>query len=204
MRKTNLLALAIALCGAQAAFAGPILLQVNTSSLAGTNGSIDFQFNPGPGTTQSATVSIVTNAFGGNYISGSQSDVGGATGGPVPTTLAITDSGADNEDFENYHFGNYIDFNLIFSGPAVTSPNGTATSPTSFYFTVYSDLAGTIPVLTSAPSGVLAQVNVNPNGLLSMSTTSNNATFTPEPASVWLVGGALLALGFIALRRRIA
>jgi hypothetical protein len=204
MRKTHLLAFAIALCGAQVAFAGPILIDVNTSSLAGTSGSIDFQFNPGAGTTQSATVSIVNFMGTGNYIGGSQQDVGAASGGPVPATLTITNTNADNEDFEGYHFGSYLEFNLSFSGPAVTSPSGTATSPTSFYFTVYSDLAGTNPALTSAPSGILAEVDVNPNGSFSMSTTSNNATFTPEPSSVWLVGGALLALGFVALRRRIA
>jgi hypothetical protein len=203
MRKTHLLALSVLLAASQIAFAGPIVeLLVNTSSIAGTTGSIDFQFNPGPGTTQAAMVQVLDFTSTGTYIAASQLDIGAVTGGPVPSTLAISNTDADNEDFEDFTFGNSILFELSLSGPAVTAPNGTATSPTTFYFSTFSNAAGTIPVLTSNPLGIDAEVTVNTNGSLSTSTTTSDASFVPEPSSAWMVSGALLALGIVALSNR--
>jgi len=124
------------------------------------------------------------------------------SGGPVPSILTISNTDADNEDFEDFTFGSSIFIELSFSGPAVTAPNGTATSPTTFYFSTFSDAAGTIPVLTSNSLGIDAEVTVNPNGSLSTSATTPNANFVPEPSSAWLVSGAFLALGFAVWKTR--
>jgi hypothetical protein len=206
MRKPYVLVFALLTGAAQAAFAGTMeQLLVNTSSIAGTTGSIDFQFNPGSFTSQAATVLISGFTSTGTYVAGSQSDIGAVTGGPVPFNLTISNTFAGNEDFEDFKFGNSILLTLSFSGPAVTSPSGGSASPTTFYFSTYSDLAGTIPVLTTNSSGIDAEVIVNNNGTLSTLTTTSNANFVPEPSSEWLVSGALLSAGFVVLwRRRVA
>jgi hypothetical protein len=203
MRKNHLLALTVLLAAAQAGFAGSIAeLTLNTSSISGTTGSIDFQFNPGPGTTQAATVQVLDFTSTGTYVAASQQDIGAVSGGPVPSILTISNTDADNEDFEDFTFGSSIFIELSFSGPAVTAPNGTATSPTTLYFSTFSDAAGTIPVLTSNSLGIDAEVTVNPSGSLSTSTTTPNANFVPEPSSAWLVSGALLALGLVVRKTR--
>jgi hypothetical protein len=190
MRKNHLLALTVLLAAAQAGFAGSIAeLTLNTSSISGTTGSIDFQFNPGPGTTQAATVQILDFTSTGTYVAASQQDIGAVSGGPVPSILTISNTDADNEDFEDFTFGSSIFI-------------GTATSPTTFYFSTFSDAAGTIPVLTSNSLGIDAEVTVNPNGSLSTSATTPNANFVPEPSSAWLVSGAFLALGFAVWKTR--
>jgi hypothetical protein len=138
----------------------------------------------------------------GTYVAASQQDIGAVSGGPVPSILTISNTDADNEDFEDFTFGSSIFIELSFSGPAVTAPNGTATSPTTLYFSTFSDAAGTIPVLTSNSLGIDAEVTVNPSGSLSTSTTTPNANFVPEPSSAWLVSGALLALGLVVRKTR--
>jgi len=192
--KTQLL-LPLLLSVASAAHGALVNLTVNTSTINGTTGSIDFQFNPGPLTTQAATVQIL-NFTGATYVSGTQLDIGGATGGPLPTTITIANSGADNEDFEDIKFGNSLAMTLSFTGPAITSPNGSLSSST-FALALFSDLAGTKPVLTTDPNGVLATVKLDRNtGALIPQSVSGNAQFgssVPEPSSLLLVGGALLA-----------
>jgi hypothetical protein len=60
---------------------------VNTSSISGTAGSLDFQFNPGPLVTQAASLQILSFASNGS-LAGSPSLTGDVTGGPMPATLA--------------------------------------------------------------------------------------------------------------------
>jgi hypothetical protein len=77
--KTQFL-LPLTLCAASLVYGAQLNLTVNTSSINGTTGSIDFQFNPGPSTTQAATVQI-SNFTGATFLSGTQIDVGNVTGG---------------------------------------------------------------------------------------------------------------------------
>ena len=71
-------------CLAGAAYASPItyLVTVNTSSIAGTQGSLDFNFNPGPLTSQAASAQILSFSSNGSLI-GSPSLTGDATGNPA-------------------------------------------------------------------------------------------------------------------------
>ena len=114
--------------------------------------------------------------------------------------ITLTDSSADDEDFETFTFGSKLFFSLLFSGPAVDSPNGLSSSTSEFAFSMFSDAAGTIPVLTSDPNGIAALVTVKLDGTLAKAAVSPEATFVPEPGTFGLVGGAFATLGWI--RRR--
>jgi hypothetical protein len=110
----------------------------------------------------------------------------------------IVNSGPDNEDLEGIKFGNSLGLTLSFTGPAITSPNGSLSSST-FALALFSDSLGTKPVLTTDPNGILATVQLNRNtGALIPNAVSPNASFAsntiPEPSSLLLVGGALLGL----------
>ena len=153
-------------------------VMVNTSSINGTTGSIDFQFNPGVGTFQSANVNVAS--FNGGSYGGAQSVYGtGVAGGPPPTAISITNvGGQDNEVLDSYTFGNALTFTLDFSGPAVNAPNGTDTAGSLFAFSIFGDAAGTMPVLTSDPNGVALTVAVSDQGVLTPTIVSPDVQLT--------------------------
>jgi hypothetical protein len=198
MNRTFLPALFFLIAGA--VYAGPIdLVTLNTSSVSGQTGSIDFQFNPGPG-APGATVTIF-DFTGATYDSAvdPQSDNGAVSGGPVPATLLISNTDADNEDFEGVTFGTMISFLVEFSGPAITAPTGSGES--TFYFSTFKN-DGVTPILTSDPNGIDAAITVTGEGNLSPNAVSANAGIdaVPEPGAFGLIGCGLVALS--ALRRR--
>jgi hypothetical protein len=199
MIKAKLTLLSLLVLGSGAAYADRILqVTVDTHTAAGTTGYVDFQFNLGPLVTQSATVQI-ENFTGATYVTGTQQLTGGASGGPLPSTITIMNSSSFDDAFEGVTLGSSLHFLLDFGGPAVNSPNGTATSTSEFLFSMYSDANGTVPLLTSDPNGVLGTATVNLDGTLRTQSVSSDLTFVPEPAAFWLLGGGLSLLG--ALRR---
>jgi hypothetical protein len=202
MRTFQIIAVAFCLSAANAALASPILVTLNTSSIVGTTGSLDFQFNPGPLITQAATVQI-TNFIGGTLV-GIPQTIGDVTGGPLPAAFTINNTNLVNDYFQSFTYGNSLSFLLNFSGPAVTSPNGQSTSTSEFTFSTFSDQGGITPVLTPDPNGISATVVVNLNGSLSASAVSPQAQVQtiPEPGSLWLFSGALAALGSLKFLRR--
>jgi hypothetical protein len=200
MTKTSLLTLFFAIAGG--VHAGAIeIVTLNTSSIDGATGSIDFQFNPGPG-AQAATVNII-GFTGATYDAAvdAQQDFGAVTGGPVPNTLVISNTDADNEDFEGVTFGNSITFSVQFSGPAITTPSGSGES--TFFFSTF-EPDGVTPVLTSNPNGIDAEITVTPEGNLSNDAVSSNALIqsAPEPAAFGLIGCGLAALALFGRESR--
>jgi hypothetical protein len=173
-------------------------LRVDTSSLAGTSGSIDFQLNPGPNTYQSATVTV--SGFQGAS-STSQGKTGGATGGPLPNVLTINNTQVLNEDLESIVFGNSMSLKLDFSGVAVNTP-GSSNPQSGSVFTLglFSDAAATMPVLTYDPEGAIFREIINPGGQFITQVTSPQASLVPEPSCAALV--SLAGFGLIALRAR--
>jgi hypothetical protein len=204
MRIFQIMAVAFCLSAANAALAASLFVTMDTSSIApGTTGSLDFQFNPGPLLFQAATVHI-TNFSGGSFV-GAPQTIGSVAGGPLPAAVTLTNGTQLNDYFQSFTFGNSLSFELDFSGPAVTSPNGLSTSTSEFSFSTFSDQNGLNPVLTPDPNGIAATVVVNLDGSLTAGAVSPELRFVPEPGSLWLLSGAFAALsGFKFLRRRTA
>jgi len=203
MNKTCLLVLMFLTASSGALNAASTLtVTVNTSLIDGTDGSLDFQFNPGPLVTQPATVQIL--GFSGGSYGGSDQLNGAVTGGPLPSPVTINNTDALNEYFQAFNFGPSLRFTLSFNGPAIDAPDGKSTSGSVFSFSMFSDRAGTVPVLTSDPNGVAATVAVGLDGSLTAATLSPAVSVTPEPTSVALCAAAMGLLALLtSLRRRL-
>jgi len=177
--------------------AGPITYQVtvNTSPIQGTGGSVDFNFNPGPLVSQAASVQILNFTTNGTLANNAL--VIGDVTGTLPSTVSLNNTGALNDYFEGFTYGTTLQFSISLFGPALSSPNGVATSGSTFAFSMFSDPNGTIPVLTTdTTNGFAYTVNVNLDG--STSAASFVPTSSPEPLSLGLllVGLALLCFGW--------
>ena len=190
-------------CFTVTAFANPVveIVSVNTSSINGTAGSLDFNFNPGTFVSQSASLQILNFSSDG-ALAGSPATFGDVSGS-LPGTLTF-DNGTLNDYFEGFTFGTVLKFDVSLYGPALSSPDGISTSGSSFGFSMFSDPAGTTPALTSdLVDGIALSVNVNMDGSTTLTNssaeTSVQAATVPEPGSLAEV--LLLFLGIIFVRR---
>jgi hypothetical protein len=121
------------------ASAAPITydVTVNTASISGTVGSLDFEFNPGPNVTQAADLQILNFASDGTLAGGPT--LTGDVAGTLPATLTFDNGTVFNDYFEGFTYGSALSFQVSLYGPALSSPNGTATSGSTFAFSMYSD-----------------------------------------------------------------
>jgi hypothetical protein len=178
---------------------------LNTSSIAGTTGSLDFALDPGAGSDQSLTALVSGFLSDGSY-GGSQSATGDVTGGPVITgnPLTLNSTFADNDDLETFTYGNTLSFKVDLSGPALSAPDGLATSPYEFIFSTYSDAAGTVPVLTSDPNGISGGITISPEAVIDAGAISSELSVvaTPEPSMLCLLGGALALFAGVRHKKR--
>lgn len=198
MPKYQIVAAIFSLCLVRAACADQIVsVSIDAGSLNISNGGLDFQLNPGPLTTQSATLQILN--FSGASWTGTQQDIGSVSGGPLTTSpVTIDNTFADNEDFESFQFGKSVSFNLDFGGPAVTAPNGASTSTTVFSLFLTDT--------TDASTYASGSITVNLNGSLVWTSNSPEIHFaaaTPEPGSLaLLIAACAIYGGFCLLRTR--
>jgi hypothetical protein len=172
---------------------------VDTSTLAGTIGSFDFNFNPGPLSSQAATLQILDFSSDGVLLP-SASTIGDVSG-TLPGDLTFDNGTGFNDYFQEITFGSTMSFHIALSGDALVSPDGTSTSGSTFAFSLFSDSAGTLPTLTTdAATGFADVVVVNLDG----STTRTSflpVTSVPEPSTRVL---ALLGLALLAGSRMMA
>lgn len=203
----NALILAIlCLCfaGIVSADATTYVISVNTSSVAGTSGSLDFQFNPGV-TSQAADVQLLGFTSDGSL--GAASTTGDASG-TLPGTVSFDNGTAFNDYFTGFTYGTTLTFDVSLFGPALTSPNRTSPSGSSFAFSMFSDAAGTLSTLTNdTTDGFAVTVDVNLDGTTTLKNFSSETslgplvTTTPEPGTLLLMAAGLA--GIISLRFRV-
>ena len=206
---TRFLFLAV-LCAASA-MADPItyIVTVDTSSITGTMGSLDFNFNPGPLVTQSASLQILSFTSDGT-LAGSPTLTGDVSG-ELPATLTFDNGTGFNDYFEGFTYGSTVSFDVSLYGPALSMPDGVSTSGSTFAFSMFSDAAGTMPALTTdTTDGFAFTVDVNLDGTTTVSNFSPQTSVVPlgavgsvpEPESFTLAGAALLCISALQLRGR--
>jgi hypothetical protein len=76
---------------------------VDTSSISGTGGSLDFNLNPGPLVTQAASLQVLGFASDGS-VAGSPTLTGGVSGA-FPSTLTYNDGTGFNDYFQGFRAG---------------------------------------------------------------------------------------------------
>jgi hypothetical protein len=172
---------------------------INTTSVSGTPGSLDFQFNPGSFLSQSASVQVLAFTTDGTLVPPAMPT--GDVTGTLPSTLAFDNGTAFNDYFEAFTFGNFLRFDVSLFGPALSSPDGTATSGSNFAFSMFSDAAGTVPALTADPDGFAFTVDVNLAGATAVTNHSAETIVSPEPGSVVLLTTVAGLLGLLKLGR---
>ena len=179
------------------ASAAPITydVTVDSSSISGTVGSLDFNFNPGPLVTQSASLQILSFTSDG-ALAGSPT-LTGDVAGALPATLTLVNGTAFNDYFQGFTYGSTLSFQVSLFGPALSSPDGTSTSGSTFAFSMFSDTLGTIPVLTTdTTNGFAFTIDVNLDGTTTVTNSSAQTTIVaamaPVPAP--LIGRGLPAV----------
>jgi hypothetical protein len=197
------------LCAASA-MAGPITydVTVNTSSISGTIGSLDFNFNPGPLVTQAASLQILNFSSNGTLAGNCPCGTGHVTG-QLPGTITFNNGTAFNDYFDQFTYGSTLSFDVSLYGPALSSPDGVSTSGSTFAFSMFSDAAGTTPVLTTdTTQGFAVTIEVNLNGTTTVTNYSSQTrvtplgrTTTPEPGTLALIGIAGVVFAGCAGRR---
>lgn len=207
MFKTTILLLALLFGAVGSAMADGITYDVtlDTSGIAGTSGSLDFQFNPGPLVTQTADLQIQNFTSDGTLGSPLLS---GDAAGALPGIVTFDNGGAFNDYFTGFTYGSTLSFLLNLYGPAVTAPDGTSNSGTLFGFSMFSDPGGATPVLTSdSVNGYALTGAINLDGTSTITNNSSQITITtpvtatPEPNTLLLLGSGLASLVF--LRRKL-
>ena len=125
-------------------------------------------------------------------------------------SLAFDNGTGFNDYFEGLTFGSILSFNVSLFGPALSAPDGASTSGSVFAFGMFSDGAGTVPVLTSdTTDGFAFTVNVNLDGTTTVANSSSQTTVAqataavPEPSTFSLIALATgVCLAFRSRRRR--
>ena len=155
--------------------------------------------------TQSASLQILNFTSNGT-LAGSPT-LTGDVAGALPGTVNFDNGTAFNDYFEGFTYGSTLSFQVNLFGPALSSPDGTSTSGSTFAFSMFSDAAGTMPTLTTnTTEGFAATIDVNLDGTTTVAISSAQTTVVPasapaipEPSTLSLMAvgvGLWLAFGF--------
>src|SRR5258706_11044836 len=114
--RTVLLFLTVLIAGVSPAASISYQVTIDTNSISGNAGFLDFEFNPGV-LSQSAFATI-SNFSPGGSLSNSPSIAGNVTG-TLPPAITITNSTAFNDFFVGFTYGPSLSFLLPLGGPSV-------------------------------------------------------------------------------------
>ncbi len=179
-------------------------ISISTASVAGTAGFLDLQLNPGPD-SQLAFVELLNFTSDGSLNGSPQ--VSGGVMGTLPGMVRIDNTTGFNDYFQPFLFGQSVSLVLALDGPALTSPDGTAISGSSFGLGLFD--GNQDPILTTDPNGFIVTVEVNIDGTTTPRVFPASdggepaATIgsVPEPNSAVLIGlGMVFVLIFISSR----
>jgi len=177
----------------------------------GAPGWIDFSFNQANSLTSLSAVATISSFHQTGYtLDAVTQSTRGVTGSLSALPLVIpNDQGAANFFTQGItNWGSSFSFDVTFSGPAV---GGVAADGSAFRVTLFD--AGFVPFVSPLADGEVANITINPAGILSISGSTfagGSATVAaaapsavPEPATAWLLVPAAGAL-LLTRRRRSA
>jgi hypothetical protein len=180
------------------------LVSVDTSTLSGDSGFLDFQFQPGSN-FQSGSVEVSSFTPAGALGSGSAS--GNVTGTLPPSITIVNDASPPpfgNDYFIGFTYGSSLSFLVTLGGPVIETPNDSSDGST-FSFGMFASDGATPLLTTDTTDGYAFLINVNPDGSTEVSdfiTTSNSvAQAIPEPGLTGLIGTGLC---FVLANRRVS
>jgi hypothetical protein len=216
--KKAILGIVLSLAAGSASSYASVLYSVNvdTHSLSGQSGIIDFAFLAGNTDADAALASVAAFATSGT-LSGAATIDGTVLPGnaSLPGSFAISnDPGQQlNDLYQSIVFGNSLSFSVTLSGPAFDSPNAADTSGSTFSFSLYQPNFAA-PLLTSSVDGSVLDLQVSPGGSVAAQTFTTDlggasvvsaapvVAATPEPETNALVGVGLLSLALLGRWRR--
>jgi hypothetical protein len=191
------------------------LVTVDTSSISGTQGFIDLEFNPGIAPFLAAAATVTNFSTDATFLS-SLNGTSATTDGDVTQTwtntspinpstpLIINNTNVLNDLYAPVTYGSTISFDVAFSGPAITSPNSNDNG-SSFGFVLYDGNFN--PLLTTDLNGTVATINLNPDGSTTTQTfqdSNGNIDASIQPLSAGPAAPAppawfLLSIGAIGM-----
>jgi len=173
------------------------LVTVDTSTITGQTGSLDFQFNPADFSAPGATATL--SSFTSNGFLLPSATATGAVIGSLGSTLVLGNSQFFNDWLQGFTFGSTLSFNLNLDVPV---PNASG-SGTAFSLSLYDNSFNNL--LADPIWGAALVVNTNDNGgsdILAQSPEvglTAAVTAVPEPQSLYLF---LIGFGLIGLKYR--
>lgn len=195
MKLLNVFVLICAGLFASVASAQSYLITVDTSELAGTDGYVNFQFNPADLTAPAADASIL-QWIGSTTLLDAPLIEGNVTGS-LPGTVTMNNGTAFNDYFHATQFGDAFSFIVQFSGDVSPVALGT-----SFALALYA-ADGATPLLTDDLSGSLVRFELGAPGVTYLAYSSAvQVTPVPLPAAAWLLLSGIVTLAGAARSRR--
>ena len=172
---------------ASVASAQSYLITVDTSELEGTEGYVNFQFNPADLTAPAADASIL-QWLGSTTLIDAPLVEGNVTGS-LPSIVTLNNGTAFNDYFQAAQFGDAFSFIVQFSGNVSPSALGT-----SFALALYA-ADGSTPLLTDDVSGSLVRFELSSAGIDYLASSSAvQVTPVPLPAAAWLLLSGIVTL----------
>lgn len=189
----------LALLGSHSALADTWYVNVDTSTLAGQSGWLDFQFNPADAFVPAASATIMSFSSTGlmQPIPASTGDVSGSLDG----TLTLGNSQDFNDWLHGVTFGTAISFRVDINVPAPNASGSGSAFSLSLYDGSYNSL------LADPDWGASLVINASDTGMMNVlaqaPSVSLSASPVPEPGMAASLLAGLGLVGF-AVRRRAA
>jgi hypothetical protein len=180
-------------------------VRINTASLAGSNGFIQFQFTPGGvAPAAEATVSLL-DLEGGVVLASPLPDVEGDVSGSLPGPVVLGNGEALNVLYQAVRFGTHLAFTIGFDGAFITDDSAKVGSRFDLEFFDANDNLAPLPPPggTGTPvTGPALVFDLTPGEVEPTLYVDGQVSEVPEPHPSLLLAGGLLVLALVARRRQ--